>query len=131
MGKLPKDVKKILRHYAANLPVSVYKGSEKIMVPLSELEQSQANEAKNRDGMYGGPKIVSEGQDIMMEQDRYYPVNHFRRMKKAFLAEGWPGVIKYRNWVSKNNEAINSEDDMKVSMITAEQIIKHKIKPFL
>lgn len=129
MAKLPNDVKKTLKFYAANLPLSVYKGAEKLLVPITELEDLKQKQIKNGDGMRGGPQIVSEAPDVMMEQDRYYPVNHFRRMKKAYLAEGWPGVAKYRNWVSKNNDNINAEDDMKISMLTAEQILKQKIKP--
>lgn len=124
--KVTKQVRKIIRQYASMLPESAYKGSEKF---FQEVEDLSAREMINN--AHGQELTILSGvkDKVLMETDRYYPVNHFRRLKKAYEAEGWPGVYRYAQKVDKDNKRLNAEDDVKQTMVTAEQLLKHKIQP--
>lgn len=124
--------KRLLKGLAANLPMTVYKA--KVYFP-DEAPDNLDHEAMNRQAALVGGHVEATAPEIVQrrtaiyERDQYYPINHFKRLKKAYLNGGWVGVSEYMEWVYKNNEKVNSEHDMKMTMMTAEQILKQKIQP--
>lgn len=96
-----------LKVLAKKLPVT-YDLADQTVVKTIQNEMTQR--VKNSFEVlpsHSNPTIVSEVIRVELTDQRLWPVNHLRRMKKAFLEGGVSGVDKYIKWVGENNRILN------------------------
>lgn len=120
-GRLKKELLEI-----SNLIPDTYLESKSYYVDY--LEDNFDNEIMNNN--HGQGFEIVKRETAVFSKKVYHKVNHFKRLKKAFKKNGVKGIEDYINWVGYNNKKMNAEHQMKLSMITASQILKHKIQRF-
>lgn len=111
-----------LKKLAQKLPVT-YDLADQVVI--KSIQNAQALMAKNSFGILpepSDPKIVSEIVSVALKDQRLWPVNHLRRMKKAFIEGGVAGVDKYIKWVGENNRTLNEFVSRKMVIDTAKEI---------
>lgn len=131
--KLPYFYKRRLAEVAMLLPKSVYNFKQRF---IAEERSIMDREVKNN--THGQRLEIITDRDVHYIADSHMPVNHFNRMKKAFL-KGWreggthkhgeAEVMKYFAKVSRENDIQNKVQETREIMMTAEEILKEKIKP--
>lgn len=87
--KLTPDVILELRGIAKHLPYARYAVMSSYEMSGADLKLSGYGEMPEYKDKLEDDKIYA------IPAPAYYQVNHFRRMKKAYLREGVPGVVKY------------------------------------
>lgn len=121
-----KKILKSIRTAAAKIPVTYVKGTG---YEIREIKDLRGKEVKNTQFFTGtnpenGILIETAPETIIIKNTVLYKVNHYRRLKKAFEANGKDGVKQYLRWVDQNNKLLNSEYEVK--MIT--KFMTEKIK---
>jgi hypothetical protein len=97
----------LLKKLAKALPVtmSVYPSFR-----LEEIENIDERLQKNSFSLLNScnPTIIRGGATLVkINSDRLFPVNHLRRLKKAYTKHGVRGVELYKKLVQENNKSIN------------------------
>jgi len=84
---MDKELKKQIGQLAAKLPPSYYSANKKVLIIGSECIKRGMTE-------YNG-KLVDPKQKYWVVVEAYYPVNHHKRMIKAFEQKGNKGIAEY------------------------------------
>jgi len=84
---MDKNLRKEIRAMADKMPVSYYSADQKKLVKGSVLLSKDMQE-------YGGKPIDPELK-YWVTVETAYPVNHFRRLIKAYIDNGTDGLIAY------------------------------------
>jgi hypothetical protein len=128
MDKIPI---KFLKELASKMPKSY---SEAYYLKAKIHYDNRGNEFKNSFDLIPqcSPQIVSDRKEIYYEKDqKLFPINHFRRLKKAYQFDGYEGVKKYMAWVDSNNKYLNEKYKLKLVFHVAKTVISNKINHIL
>ena len=112
-----RKIEKLLKEIAESLPASftIYES-----FGFKELPNRQEMRVRTNFDIvpeYLQPKIANDRKKyIKVDKDRLWPVNHFRRIKKAYAENGEQGLRDYIDWVRKNNKLITDSAETKIAM---------------
>lgn len=127
MGKISNEVKRQLSDIANKLPPSYYEGKQYYFEEVVDLRRRELmNNAIDGQGF----EMHSErNQQQLMKADKLHEVNHLRRLRKAYLAKGWTGVLEYCRGVRATLDRLEDKYKMRYDMTLINAILKEKIKP--
>jgi hypothetical protein len=104
---MKKQLTKEIRTLAAKLPDSYVEG---VKYRTQEIQDLRQREVKN--SMFGQSieqSISKENETIIVKGTTLFKVNHERRIKRAYLRDGIPGIKSYIKWVDANNKLLNAK----------------------
>jgi hypothetical protein len=104
---MKKKLTKEIRTLAAKLPDSYVEG---VKYRTQEIQDLRQREVKN--SMFGQSieqSISKENETIIVKGTTLFKVNHERRIKRAYLRDGIPGIKAYIKWVDANNKLLNAK----------------------
>lgn len=122
---MKKELVKEIRNIAKKLPLSyieVQKYSKKEIIDLRERE--------SKNSMFGQSveqSISKESEYIIVKGEALFPVNHERRLKRAYEREGVQGIKNYYKWVDSNNKRLNAKYEQKIVMHLVDAKLKASI----
>lgn len=130
-GRTEKQIIDFLKKLEAKMPISMYEANS----TQQKIEHNNTgHEFKHSFEIVPTcqPVIVSDQTTIYTEKvEALRPVNHGRRLRKAFIENGYQGVRDYQKWVSANNEMLNKKYGMKVMMELTNKLIGINIQTIL
>lgn len=126
-----KQILKKLRDIANRLPLTYEKGNK---YTKGEIKDLRGKEIKNTQFFQPGEGLImmeTKPIPIIKKNQTLYPVNHYRRLKKAYEKDGANGVKEYYKWVDQNNKKLNAEFETKLVTDVVANITKERIKEFM
>lgn len=122
--KIDRRYRQQLLQISKELPDTYQKGKAKFVDFITD---TQDHEIMNN--THGQELTIVKREKALFTKTVFVKVNHYKKLKKAFKKDGIKGVEDYIKWVMYNNRKLNAEHKMKLTMLTANEILKHKIKP--
>lgn len=114
-----------IRKIAKKLPVSYIEGQK---YSRKEVLDLKGREAKNNTlGQAFEQSISQESDFIIVKGETLFPVNHERRLKRAYERNGTQGIKDYYKWVDSNNRRLNIKYDQKIIMHLVDAKLKASI----
>lgn len=108
--KLTKKVKKELRRIAKSLPDTYDIAYKYRYLSDPKTIGSFMPTPFNIVPIIQDPVIMNDDRLTMKETAKVFvKINHKKRLAKAYLEEGLPGIEKYKKWVNKNNKWLNKK----------------------
>lgn len=129
MAKIKNEIKRKLKNIASELPFTVRTANDYFFEVSTVQSQVNHNEVINNFDVVNQKneiQILSDKPDIVRDCiEAHFPVNHFKRLKKAFTNGGWDAVEEYKQWVYKNNQMLNKTIPIKTALHAAKEIEKN------
>ena len=122
---MKKDLVKEIRNIAKKLPLSYVEGQK-----YSKKEIIDLRERESKNSMFGQSveqSISKESEYIIVKGETLFPVNHERRLKRAYEREGLQGIKNYYKWVDSNNKRLNAKYEQKIVMHLVDAKLKASI----
>jgi len=122
---MKKNIVKEIRKIAKKLPLSYIEGQK-----YSKKEIIDLRERESKNNMFGQTveqSISKESEFIIVKGERLFPVNHERRLKRAYEREGVQGIKDYYKWVDSNNKRLNAKYEQKIVMHLVDAKLKASI----
>lgn len=122
---MKKDLVKEIRNIAKKLPLSYIEGQK-----YSKKEIIDLRERESKNSMFGQSveqSISKESEYIIVKGETLFPVNHERRLKRAYEREGLQGIKNYYKWVDSNNKRLNAKYEQKIVMHLVDAKLKASI----
>lgn len=122
---MKKELVKEIRNIAKKLPISYIEGQK-----YSKKEIVDLRERESKNNMFGQTveqSISKESEFIIVKGDTLFPVNHERRLKRAYEREGVQGIKNYYKWVDSNNKRLNAKYDQQIIMHLVDAKLKASI----
>lgn len=122
---IPKKIDKILKQIDHRLPetFTLYDGNG-----FQEIENRDLTEARLYGTLlvgYQDPKILTDRRKVVkVKKVRSWPVNHLRRLRKAWIENKEEGVIKYIEWVNAQNKFVSNVSEQIIAMRLVNESIK-------
>jgi hypothetical protein len=114
-----------IRKIAKKLPLSYIEGQK-----YSKKEIIDLRERESKNNMFGQSveqSISKESEFIIVKGETLFPVNHERRLKRAYEREGVQGIKDYYKWVDSNNKRLNAKYEQKIVMHLVDAKLKASI----
>lgn len=130
-GRTEKQIMNFLKKLEAKLPISMY---EAAYIQQKVEHNNTGHEFKHSFEIVPtcNPVIVSDETRIYTENaDALRKINHGRRLRKAFIDNGYQGVRDYMKWVDQNNDMLNKKYGMKVMMELTNKLIQINVQTIL
>jgi len=122
---MKKELVKEIRNIAKKLPLSYIEGQK-----YSKKEIIDLRERESKNNMFGQSveqSISKESEYIIVKGETLFPVNHERRLKRAYEREGVQGIKNYYKWVDSNNKRLNAKYEQKIVMHLVDAKLKASI----
>ena len=122
---MKKELVKEIRNIAKKLPLSYVEGQK-----YSKKEIIDLRERESKNSMFGQSveqSISKESEYIIVKGETLFPVNHERRLKRAYEREGVQGIKNYYKWVDINNKRLNAKYEQKIVMHLVDAKLKASI----
>ncbi len=122
---MKKELVKEIRNIAKKLPLSYVEGQK-----YSKKEIIDLRERESKNSMFGQSveqSISKESEYIIVKGETLFPVNHERRLKRAYEREGLQGIKNYYKWVDSNNKRLNAKYEQKIVMHLVDAKLKASI----
>lgn len=122
---MKKELVKEIRNIAKKLPISYIEGQK-----YSKKEIVDLRERESKNNMFGQTveqSISKESEFIIVKGETLFPVNHERRLKRAYEREGVQGIKNYYKWVDSNNKRLNAKYDQQIIMHLVDAKLKASI----
>jgi len=114
-----------IRKIAKKLPLSYIEGQK-----YSKKEIIDLRERESKNNMFGQSieqSISKESEFIIVKGETLFPVNHERRLKRAYEREGVQGIKDYYKLVDSNNKRLNAKYEQKIVMHLVDAKLKASI----
>lgn len=125
--KITPIINSVLKNLANRLPQTYREGKAYSFECIKNLREREI-----RNNVFGqGFSIETENSDEkhLMSHTKLYPINHLKKLKRAYIDSGFPGVEKYILWVNENNRMLNEKYSMAMDMFQLTSVMKEKITP--
>ena len=122
---MKKELLKEIRNIAKKLPLSYIEGQK-----YSKKEIIDLRERESKNSMFGQSveqSISKESEYIIVKGETLFPVNHERRLNRAYEREGVQGIKNYYKWVDSNNKRLNAKYEQKIVMHLVDAKLKASI----
>ena len=122
---MKKELVKEIRNIAKKLPLSYVEGQK-----YSKKEIIDLRERESKNSMFGQSvehSISKESEFIIVKGETLFPVNHERRLKRAYERNGTQGIKDYYKWVDSNNKRLNAKFEQKIVMHLVDAKLKASI----
>lgn len=122
---MKKELVKEIRNIAKKLPLSYVEGQK-----YSKKEIIDLRERESKNSMFGQSveqSISKESEYIIVKGETLFPINHERRLKRAYEREGVQGIKNYYKWVDSNNKRLNAKYEQKIVMHLVDAKLKASI----
>lgn len=120
---MKKELVKEIRNIAKKLPISYIEGQKYSKKEIVDLRESK----NNMFGQTVEQSISKESEFIIVKGETLFPVNHERRLKRAYEREGVQGIKNYYKWVDSNNKRLNAKYDQQIIMHLVDAKLKASI----